>query len=298
MSEKRAQIAAALTAVLMIAASPKARAGCKLIECTQAYSGDSVMSVSGMHFMEGDKWVVQAAPGYFSSNVHELVSTGVDVPVSGFDGALAVKREFSPHWGAGVGGSFSLQTGGGGLGTQTSGFAPPAAATAGDALAGGQIKNMYGNAIFAAVTYDPFSSPDGFRLPLSIGPLYMWQGFQFSNTVGNQTETVNASRSFVGVYANASVDVPLGKGFYVMPGIQFGGSPRSNPLFNYTYTVTKAGTTTNFTGLGDYMSEFFTTIFASVAYRPWDVSINYVFIDGSSGSGRNFSLTLTKKWKG
>jgi hypothetical protein len=293
-----------LIAVLMVSAAP-GWCGCKLVECVTSFSGDSLIPVVSMHEMRGDRWIVQASPGYWETSLPEIEVLPTNVPMTGLVGSFAVKHEFTQHWGLGVGGSFTQQTSGGDLGTTVSGLEPLTGSNAipGSGAAGGKLSGIYGNSIFAMVTWDPFSGPDGFRMPLSLGPLYMWQGFQFSNTFVNaasgktETDTVNASRRFVGFFANASFDVPLGKKVYVSPGVLFGGYP-GTPLFNYDYVIAQNGGSGGSYSQGDYLGEFFASIYVSALYRPWDLGFNYVITDQTASGSRSFSITLTKKWGG
>lgn len=281
-----------------------ARANCKIGDCVSGVAGDSLFSVMSMHDMEGGRWIFEASPGYVTGKIK-----GSDIPresltVKGVTGAFAVKRELSPNWGVGMLGSFVKQSNENTLTTQ-SGLAPGNVATSipGSARAGGTIKDMSSRIIALMLTYDPFSNPDGFRLPLSVGPLYMDQGVEFTHSFSNsgvaQTEKASISRRDLGLFGNASFDFLVAKDFRIMPGVSVGGAPSFLGASNYAkydYVVERNGTRTLFPYETSFQS-FFATIYVQLLYRPWGLGANAIVMSNSDDI-KIYSLKLTKKFGG
>ena len=305
---------------------------CRLSECTSQIGFTSLVSVLGMHDMEEGRWVIQAAPGLWNVTGGFQASAGgnnVGVPTRalppdpylygaeyikphGYDGSLAIKREFSPNWGLGLMGSFASENGNSSI-TQGSGLAPDAAyngTPGGAGFMGGTYSNIFANEVALMATWDPFANPNGFRMPISFGPYVEWSGENFSHSFVNpnngqaQAESAAVRQTEVGALANISFDFLLFKNLRVMPALLIGYVPQKND--NYNYVVSQAGAVTSYpwnTVGGGHVSMPYVTM----TYRPWDLSVNYVFLgDLSFLAGNtdpqmkfsNYSITMTKKFGG
>lgn len=301
---------AALAMAMALLLPVTAKAGCKLGECLLGVTGDSIMGVMGMHDMKGGRWVVQASPGYITGKVGSAINPTDTFDLKGYSGAFAVKREFTAHWGFGLVGGFAMQSGKSTL-TGPSGLAPAAAfaempvggTNGSDGYSGGEISNMYGNSVAALLTWDPFSDPDGFRMPISVGPAMIWEGFEFRHAFTNpnagnaaQVDTAKVHRSDLGALANVSFDLPPLKDFRLMPGFTVGVAPGTN-YAQYDYTVQRNGATFGTFRHETAMQPMFVSIYTALAYRPWDIGLNYI-ISSTANKVKNYSLTLTKKWGG
>ena len=306
---KSFRLSALLLAVLSIPAA--SWAGCKLGECLLGVTGDSILGVMSMHDMVGDRWVVQVSPGYVTGKVGTAIHPNDTFDLKGYSSAFAVKREFTPHWGAGLIGGFTMQAGKSTL-SGPSGLAPTTAfpelppgvgGNGSDGHSGGEISQVYGNAVAALVTFDPFSNPDGFRLPISVGPMVLWEGFEFrhaftnTDVAGNpaQVDTTKGSRSDLGFLANASFDMRFFKDFRFMPGLSVGFAPGKSNYAKYDYVVTRNGVPFGTFAHETAMQPMLTTIYASFLYRPWDVGFNYI-IQSYASKLKTYSFTLSKKW--
>ena len=283
-----------------------ASAGTKLGETLLGVTGDGIMGVESMHDMRGGRWVVMVAPGYVTGKVGTAISESDTFSMKGYSAAFAVKREFTPNWGAGLVGGFTMQSGKASL-SGPSGLAPrgafPELAAGSNGHPGGEITNMYGNAVAALVTFDPFSNSGGFRLPISAGPLMMWEGFEYRHefvnaSAGNaaQVDTAKVSRSDFGGLLNVSFDFLLFKDWRLMPGISVGAATGSN-YATFDYVVTRNGALFGRFPQETAMQPMFTTVYATVQYRPWDVSFNYIILSHANKL-KNYSFTLAKKWGG
>ncbi len=296
---------------------------CTREDCVTTISIDSLLPVIGMHDMQGDRWIVQVSPGYWMAD-NVLVTKGqstlgpqqAESGFRGYSGALAVKREFSPHWGAGLMGSFAVQQGQRDIGGITMDLAPTNAntSTPGGAgiFPGGTLKGIYGNQVAAVATYDPFS--EGFRLPISFGPYYLWQGYQFTHSFINpnngaaQTESADVTYHSVGVVANVSADFVLFKKIRIAPAL-FAAATKldfSTPLVSFNYKVTQNGIQKSYSN-AEYMMANYAIAYLNLGYLPWSIDFNYVLINGIQTGSNNdpvafksqvFSLTWTKKWGG
>jgi len=273
-------------------------------------TANSAVSVMSMHDMEGDRWVFEVSPGYWRglAKLENVVGIGdssneENVEPKGFVIAAAIKREFSPHWGMGFMAGGGRQKGG----AEIVGFASlmPTSALASFTFptsvgaVGGEIKGMFSQFTALIFTFDPFSDPDGFRLPITVGPIWVNQGFDFQNeyTISGQTQTESLSqrRSWLGGYVNASFDFLLFNNLRVMPGILYGRSFGGETSADYDYIVTNGGTTRTFAG-EITSSAIFPTVYLSLMYRPWNLSLNYTLPVADSKDVKVSSLRWSKKW--
>jgi len=300
----------ALLLATMLTLSVSARAGTKLGETLLGVTGDSVMGVMGMHDMKGGRWVVQVSPGYITGKVNTAFGTGENFSMKGYSMAFAIKREFTANWGAGLIGGFTKQSGNSTLSTP-SGLAPDTAfpevptvpGVRRSGYSGGTISGMYGNALGVMLTLDPFSNPDGFRMPISVGPMMLWEGIKFRHEFNNpnlgnaaQVDTAEVKRSDLGFFSNISFDFIFFKDFRVMPGIALGFAPGKSNYAKYDYNVTRGGVTTAFAH-ETAMQPMWTSVYASFLYRPWDVNVNYIVMSGADQL-KNYSITVGKKFGG
>lgn len=181
-------------------------------------------------------------------------------------------------------------------------MAPTAAntGTAGGAgFAGGDISNVSGVTTGILVTYDPFENSEGFRLPMSIGPFWASQGFDFNNRFTNpnngrsQEESVAFRRTFFGLVMNVSADFVVAKDFRLMPGMLYGmGFADTDPTIDYV--VTQNGAVTTYQNkLFDVRPKFGTPYF-QVEYRPWNLiyAMPLMFLVGGG-----FITATTLQWK-
>ena len=91
-----------------------------------------------------------------------------------------------------------------------------------------------------------------------------------------------------------SFDFLLFKNFRLMPGFSVGVAPGSN-YAKYDYVVTRNGAAVGSFAYETAMQPMFATVYASVEYRPWDVSFNYIIISHADKL-KDYSLTFSKKW--
>ncbi len=202
-----------------------------------------------------------------------------------------MKRELTAHWGLSGVFAYDRQLSPVDLGSYASGWAPDGVSGVGSP--GGQFKNDNGGVAAFLVTYDPFTNPGGFRMPVSLGPFYGWQGLDFVNNISaTDTESVNYRRSFAGVMGNISLDFLLFHDLRVIPGLLIfqGFASREAP---YTYVVDNNGTITNYPlkltaapSGGDPYVQFL--------WRPWNVAATASLLSGSEV----YALTWSHKWSG
>lgn len=282
-----------------------------MLECVSEISANSIVTVMGMHEMEGRRWVVEVAPGLWTHGIPSNVvnTTQETLSMKGFTAGLALKREFSPHWGVGFLGAVARQSGASTFKGQ-SGLAPPEASPGvpgGAGFAGGQDKDAYADVAALMFTYDPFTDNEGFRMPISFGPMYVSQGLTFEHRFTNpnngraQTEKMLVKDSFWGPVGDVSLDFLLFKKLRVMPGLFFGGRvPKKgidtedwttkdpNPI--YDYTVDQNGTRYRFPRKVPG-SNSVGSMHLGVLYRPWNLTFLMYF-----ESGKTYALKWTRKF--
>lgn len=285
--------------------------------------GVSLFPVASMHDMAGKKWTFAVAPGIW--DIKKIVILNGQTPnealcpaggcsksttfPSGLHGwvlGAALKREVSAHWGYGVLVGIARQTKPMELKSYQSSLMPPEASsgTAGGAGApGGEFSEVNGNSIAFLVTYDPFTDPDRFRMPVSIGPFFASQGFKFKNAFTNpnngraQEESVDFKRSFGGIMANISFDFIFFKSLRVSPGFIIGmGSGTRSPSYDYVVKQDVSGTKAYRTKLRDTRPEV-GALYIELLYRPWGLSLSKPFIP-EGGYLEATTVKWTHKWGG
>lgn len=283
-----------------------AQASTKLGQSATDPLGMALLPVSSMHDMQGGRWTVSVAPGLWTVGGiapdtcrHSCGSGDYTFPfkINGKLFGLGLKREFSPKWGAGVVFAWSKQGGSVDLGAQDSGLAPASAlaGTAGSAGFGGGTFENFGGYVFGAfVTHDFFDNPDGFRLPVSIGPMIAKQSLDFKHTFTNpnnslaQTESVEWRRTFTGALINVSFDFLFFKNLRVMPGIMGAFGFTSGAESDFDYVVTQAGTSTAYKHSLTASPES-GTLYVQFLWRPWNLGTTFNFQPGNEDT-RAFTL--------
>ncbi len=266
--------------------------------------GGAMLPVVPMHDMEGDRWILSVAPGYWT--VTNISPGGDGCPngscgrndggyfpfsISGLSIAASLKREFTPHWGLSGIAAYEHQLSPVGLGSYTSGLQPNNVSGVGSP--GGQFFNTNSGAAALMATYDPFTNPQGFRMPISFGPFYGMQGIGFKHDVSpTQTESANWRQSYIGVMANLSLDFLLFHDLRVMPGVLFFGG-LTGQKSGYAYVVNQNGAVTNYPGAIPSGSGGFDP-YVQLLWRPWNLASTISLLSGANV----YALTWSHKWVG
>jgi len=283
-------------------------ANCKLGDCVSGTAGTAMFSVMSMHDMVGKRWVIEVAPGYFSGQF------GVDQPghnmdVKGWASAFAIKREFTAHWGAGIIGGLASQSGESTITRASGQLAPDLPASMGPGLSGGNshpggtFKNIKATLFGLMLTFDPFANPDGFRMPISAGPIWFTQGVDFENIFTNpdngkaQKDSFTLERKTQGLFANVSFDFLFWDKVRLMPGFTVGGSLSASNFLDFEYVVVQDDVEVGRFAHNTSFQPFFAVIYVSVLYRPLGLSFNYKFISNDQ-SNKIYALKWTKKFGG
>lgn len=97
-----------------------------------------------------------------------------------------------------------------------------------------------------------------------------------------------------GMFVNLSLDFTIARRFAIMPGFTaFNSFKFGSSLANYDYVVAQNGVSKSYPWQY-YYDQQGGTPYVTVAYKPWDLSFNYVPA-GSSGLSL-YSLTFAKKF--
>jgi len=270
------------------------------------------MAVTSMHEMAGDRWVLTIAPGYWAGKISRpatasTVQQTFPHPVaslSGYTMGLALKREFTAHWGAGIVGAISQQNGQSSALSDVANMAPDAAVTGtpgGAGFAGGNFKGLTGDFFALMLTFDPYSKPEGFRMPISIGPAYIVQSVQYTHTYVNpnngktQTEKATVNRNKSALFVNPSLDFLMFRNLRVMPGALFILAGAGNKV-PFDYKVAQAGSAEKTYPTTAKVASASASIYVSFLYRPWNLSFNYALPVADLAVISQYSFTWTKKW--
>lgn len=245
----------------------------------------SLISVASMHDMRGGRTFIEIAPGYWTGNLGGIqcgantartscVGTG---SFHGWALSGALKHEFSPHWGVGLLAGLSRGSGSITIANQNE-FAAGQIPDAG--YAGGTFKDVRSQFVGLQVTFDPFTRPGGFRLPLSFGPMLKSAGAKFDHVFTNPNTGKPQEESFdvwpqhpdVGFYVNASMEVPIGSKFRVMPGILVGeGGSQTHP--DMTYNVNRNGVLSSYT-VSQNNDNMIGDANVGFEWVPWNLTFN------------------------
>ena len=268
----------------------RAQAQQKLGESIGAIGGLGLLAVSSMHDMTGERRRAQIAGGLWQTEV-PLNNLTESFSASGANLAFAIKKEFSPQFGVGLIGSMVISSNDNPI-TSVSQLAPDTAAAAlpGSGASGGTFSDIYGNAVGVMFTYDPYPNPEGFRLPISLGPMFFWKGFRFEHTFNNpsngnaaQTESAEVANTNIGIFANVSFDFLAFGTLRIMPGILYAKGFTSDSELDYQYEIDQGGTVSKFDAQliqGDDFSEFYTALL----YVPWNISFTLNFLNKAKTS--------------
>lgn len=262
----------------------------------------TLLSVASMHDMEGGRWILVAAPGFWlgdldglqcGTNTAQVACRGTGT-LHGWTFGTALKRELSRHWGIGVLAGASRQFGSVDL-TNQNRFGSEISDAG---FAGGIFKNMESTFVGVQVTFDPFSGPDGIRLPISFGPMLLDAGADFSHSFTNpntslpQTESFHTAQSGLGVFANVSLDIPLGKRLRAMPAILLGSIVGDEQKIDYI--VDRNGTITHST-VDAFNDNILGSLNVALQYRPWSLTLNFTPPVGDQRTWAVYSLRWDRR---
>lgn len=288
---------AALVAVVLPSA---AFADCKLAECGFDIGTASAFNVAAMHDMQGGRWIVEAAPGYWRLSTGK----GGDDP-HGYTAGFSVKHEFSPSWGAGLIASTARQSGTINI-TKKSDLVQDSLFSA---APGGSVKDMGGSIVGLMATHDFHPAQDSWRLPFSFGALYTWRTVKFTHDFTNaasqhEVDSVDFTNKSLGLFLNASVDFLVHKDFRIMPGVFLAKGTTgmfSGATFTPDYVVTKNGVTTHY-HQDISITDAAPVIYTSFAYRPWGVSFDWnmteLLLGKNATASTIYAVKLSKKFGG
>ncbi len=209
-------------------------------------------------------------------------------------GAAGYLRSFGPHWGLSV-----TAVGADSRGTSTKRLAY-------QVTANGPVRDR-GAALGVGAVYDPFSDPEGFRLPMTVGAtiasVYGKRGpYSFTFPIGtgagldghageaDETYSKTVPGGYLGLAPQGNVGPVRWTAFFF---VAFAGSP-DNVYTERDLTAGRVGGSTTSSGSLDSANAAL-----QLTYRPWDLSLQYltpVSRGQTSGTLTGLALAWAKRW--
>lgn len=227
-----------------------------------------------MHDMLGERLIVEVMPAYWTASFD-----GGDT--AGYGGALALKYELTPNWGVALLGSYG----------SSNEFSTTQSFLLSDQtqFVSGKYKLDYSEALALALTYDPFSEPGGFRLPIYAGAVSRKAKMSGSEKWTTDTITVvNEVTDDLNWMAGISPEFNIWK-FRLQPGVTLIWYK------NTTLTAKRAnGTDLN----GSYHTSYGRgsgDLLLGIKYVPWGLTYNFQYTVNLENLTIH-SLTFSKSW--
>lgn len=245
----------------------------QLLQSPEKLSAAIAAPVMIMYNMFGERFIIEVMPAYWTVSFE-----GGDA-ASGYGGALALKYEFTPHLGAALLASYGSSNE---FSTTKSFFLSDQTQ-----FVSGKYKLDYSEAVGLALTYDPFSEPGGFRLPIVVGAVSRKAKMSGSEkwTTGTIT-VVNEVRGGLNLMTGISLEFNIWK-------LRFEPAVVVIVPKNSTVTAKRANGTdlesTYYTSYGRGSVDFL----LGINYVPWGLRYNFQYtVDNLT----IHSLTFSKNW--
>ncbi|MFQ5586389.1 MAG: hypothetical protein ACE5GF_06175 [Thermodesulfobacteriota bacterium] len=218
--------------------------------------------------------------------------------------ALSLTHAFGPHFGVGITGAYIDAEGEIGAGA-TGPTDTPTLGQTDSRLYSGPIEES-GVVVGLGMILDPFSDPDGTRLPFTLGLSYTNLSLEwdvpFIYTTGSRTgdrgqEVGSLEYSSLGAYAALSFQFNTGP--FRWSTYSFASRGFQIPKYDWTQRDLDTGESVSVRKSGHWDTSWVFGFGIPVTYRPWGLSFNYVAHhpgDWAAKALTAYILSWSKKW--